>query len=212
MGAVTNLAERKEYLAKAKLIWTSDRLVVKRPTWRSASDAAPGRQRPNVIVLQNIPTKAGFKVVADGDLRREYGGRCQGVRSQRGWDSDGVVGRATWDALRVTRIADDRRVNSRRSSCYRYGCEAAEQWFRANVCDVRSGPMEPMTNGPWVSQGTWPATWGQCAAHHNGRCRQARAARCCFTTDEGSFECDFRMTDQNGSFEISAPGEPELLR
>ena len=34
---------------------------------------------------------------------------------------------------------------------------------------------------------------------------EARAARC-FTTDEGSFQCDFRMTDRDGSFQISAPG------
>ena len=35
----------------------------------------------------------------------------------------------------------------------------------------------------------------------------ARPARC-FTTDEGSFQCDFRTTDRDGSFEISAPGKP----
>ena len=36
---------------------------------------------------------------------------------------------------------------------------------------------------------------------------QGRPARC-FTTDEGSFACDFRSTGPDGSFEISAPGKP----
>ncbi len=35
----------------------------------------------------------------------------------------------------------------------------------------------------------------------------ARPARC-FTTDEGSFACDFRSVDRDGSFRISAPGKP----
>lgn len=36
---------------------------------------------------------------------------------------------------------------------------------------------------------------------------QARPARC-FTTDDGSFTCQFRATGRDGSFEISAPGKP----
>lgn len=36
---------------------------------------------------------------------------------------------------------------------------------------------------------------------------EARPARC-FTTDEGGFRCDFRTTDRDGSFQISAPGKP----
>jgi len=69
--------------------------------------------------------------------------------------------------------------------------------------------MEPMrSNGPWVSQGTLARYFGVSALCITmGAAAEARAARC-FTTDEGSFECDFRMTDQNGSFEISAPGKP----
>ncbi|TFF25269.1 hypothetical protein E3C22_07810 [Jiella endophytica] len=35
----------------------------------------------------------------------------------------------------------------------------------------------------------------------------AKSARC-FTTDDGSYPCDFRGTDGSGSFEISAPGKP----
>jgi hypothetical protein len=38
----------------------------------------------------------------------------------------------------------------------------------------------------------------------------ARPARC-FTTDEGSFQCDFRTTDRDGSFEITAPGKPTYI-
>jgi hypothetical protein len=39
---------------------------------------------------------------------------------------------------------------------------------------------------------------------------EARPARC-FTTDEGRFRCDFRMTDRDGSFQISAPGKPSYI-
>jgi hypothetical protein len=39
---------------------------------------------------------------------------------------------------------------------------------------------------------------------------EARAERC-FTTDEGSFQCDFRTTDRDGSFQISAPGKPTYV-
>ena len=36
---------------------------------------------------------------------------------------------------------------------------------------------------------------------------QAKSARC-FTTDDGEFSCNFRVTDRDGSFEISAAGKP----
>jgi hypothetical protein len=36
---------------------------------------------------------------------------------------------------------------------------------------------------------------------------QAKPARC-FTTDDGDYSCQFRLTDRDGSFEISAPGKP----
>jgi hypothetical protein len=39
---------------------------------------------------------------------------------------------------------------------------------------------------------------------------QARPARC-FTTDDGSFPCDFRATGSDGSFRISARGKPTYI-
>ena len=39
---------------------------------------------------------------------------------------------------------------------------------------------------------------------------EARPAHC-FTTDDGSFTCEFRMTDPDGSFEIAAPGKPTYI-
>jgi hypothetical protein len=36
---------------------------------------------------------------------------------------------------------------------------------------------------------------------------EARPATC-FTTDEGTFRCQFRTTGSDGSFVISAPGKP----
>ena len=38
----------------------------------------------------------------------------------------------------------------------------------------------------------------------------AKLARC-HTTDDGSYQCQFRATDRDGSFEISAPGKPSYL-
>lgn len=36
---------------------------------------------------------------------------------------------------------------------------------------------------------------------------EAKPARC-FTTDDGYFSCNFRATDSNGSFRLSASGHP----
>ena len=36
---------------------------------------------------------------------------------------------------------------------------------------------------------------------------EARPARCT-TSDDGTYPCDFRQTDKDGSFEIAAPGKP----
>jgi hypothetical protein len=36
---------------------------------------------------------------------------------------------------------------------------------------------------------------------------EAKSARC-FTTDDGEYPCEFRATDNSGSFEISAEGKP----
>jgi hypothetical protein len=37
------------------------------------------------------------------------------------------------------------------------------------------------------------------------------AATRCFTTDDGLFPCRFRLTDSNGSFEITGSGKPRYL-
>ena len=39
---------------------------------------------------------------------------------------------------------------------------------------------------------------------------EAKPARC-FTTDDGEFACDFRVTNRDGSFTISAPGKPTFI-
>ncbi len=38
----------------------------------------------------------------------------------------------------------------------------------------------------------------------------ARPAHC-MATDDGSYACDFKLTDKDGSFEITAPGKPVYL-
>lgn len=39
---------------------------------------------------------------------------------------------------------------------------------------------------------------------------QARPAQC-FSTDDGHYACDFRATDKDGSFEVSAKGKPTIM-
>lgn len=43
-----------------------------------------------------------------------------------------------------------------------------------------------------------------------GGAAEAKAARC-FTSDDGSFSCQFRPMGRDGSFEISAPGKPTYV-
>ena len=38
----------------------------------------------------------------------------------------------------------------------------------------------------------------------------AKPARC-FTTDDGHYDCQFRSTDSDGSFEVSAKGKPTFI-
>lgn len=38
----------------------------------------------------------------------------------------------------------------------------------------------------------------------------AKEARC-FTTDDGDYACEFKFTDDQGSFEASAPGKPTVI-
>jgi hypothetical protein len=39
---------------------------------------------------------------------------------------------------------------------------------------------------------------------------EAKPAKC-FTTDDGSYACEFRRTDADGSFKISAQGKPTYI-
>lgn len=38
----------------------------------------------------------------------------------------------------------------------------------------------------------------------------AKSARC-FTTDDGHYDCQFKSTDKEGSFEITAKGKPKFI-
>jgi putative chitinase len=99
-GGHNGLDERKKYLAKAKAIWMSGAAS---PA-AGADDARPmlrrGDKGPDVTVLQNILTKAGFAVVADSDFGQHTEDAVKAYQASRGLDNDGIVGEATWDALR----------------------------------------------------------------------------------------------------------------
>ena len=60
-----------------------------------------------------------------------------------------------------------------------------------------------------IPLGRWPigilaALAGLCCLQGAAEARPAR----CFTSDDGSYRCQFRATGRDGSFEISAPGKP----
>lgn len=43
-----------------------------------------------------------------------------------------------------------------------------------------------------------------------GQTALAKQARC-FTSDDGEYLCEFKNTDNKGSFEVSAPGKPTMI-
>ncbi len=38
----------------------------------------------------------------------------------------------------------------------------------------------------------------------------AKQARC-FTSDDGEYDCEFKITDNKGSFEVTAAGKPKMI-
>lgn len=108
-GGHLGLAERKGYLATAKKIWMSGAAPQAATGGEAASagDAQPvlrrGSKGDDVTVLQNLLTEAGFKVLADGDFGKNTEEAIKVFQTSRNLDSDGVVGPATWDALRANK-------------------------------------------------------------------------------------------------------------
>ena len=108
-GGDRGLAERKEYLAKAKKIWmTGAAPQVATGGQTAISDVEHlilrrGSNGHDVIVLQNQLTEVGFKVFVDGDFGKNTEEAVKAFQTSRDLDADGIVGQVTWDALRANK-------------------------------------------------------------------------------------------------------------
>jgi len=105
-GGDRGLAERKEYLRKAKAIWMAGAAPPPATGGPAAGedDARPllrrGSTGHDVVVLQTLLTDAGFKLFADGDFGQHTEEAVRAYQTVHHLDVDGVVGKDTWDALR----------------------------------------------------------------------------------------------------------------
>jgi putative chitinase len=108
-GGHRGLEERKEYLVAAKKIWLGAGGAPAAPGTQPDGDDDPhpvlrrGSDGPDVIVLQNELVEAGFKVLVDGDFGQNTEDAVRAFQTSRALEADGIVGRGTWDALRVNR-------------------------------------------------------------------------------------------------------------
>ena len=104
-GGHNGLAERKEYLAKARNIWLSGAGAGAGGGGADVDDPHPvlrrGSSGADVTVLQNALTQAGFNVLADGDFGQNTENAVKAFQASRGLKDDGIVGADTWDALRA---------------------------------------------------------------------------------------------------------------
>jgi putative chitinase len=99
-GGTRGLAERKEYLRKAKQIWMNDDAPAaggddRHPTLRKGSSGH------DVSILQHELIEAGFRVLTDGDFGENTEEAVKAFQASQGLTADGVVGRSTWNALRT---------------------------------------------------------------------------------------------------------------
>lgn len=90
-GGTNGLADRKQYFAKAKVIWAGQGST--KPVLRQ------GAKGTFVSDLQRMLTAEGFKVLVDGDFGEHTREAVVAFQKREALAADGVVGRATWAAL-----------------------------------------------------------------------------------------------------------------
>lgn len=95
-GGKRGLKERTEFLRIAKTIWMTAPNV-------GADDPHPtlkrGSHGQDVKILQNELIEAGFAVLADSDFGQHTEDAVKAFQTSRGLPANGIVGKATWDAL-----------------------------------------------------------------------------------------------------------------
>lgn len=92
-GGINGLADRKQYLQKAKAIWMDGVSGTSNPV------LALGDKGPDVTELQNELIQSGFKVFADGEFGKNTEEAVKAFQRRLGLTRDGKVGAKTWAAL-----------------------------------------------------------------------------------------------------------------
>ena len=93
-GGLRGLAERRQYLAKAKTIWLQGgQPSLTNPVLRQ------GDSGQDVVILQNALIDAGFSVSVDGEFGRHTDEAVRSFQATNGLIVDGVVGARTWAVL-----------------------------------------------------------------------------------------------------------------
>lgn len=97
-GGLNGLAERKQYLAKAKTIWMSGGGATS-TTAGTTPVLRAGAAGEAVTRLQTALSKAGFAVSADGNFGEQTKSAVMAFQTRHGLAADGIVGAATWAML-----------------------------------------------------------------------------------------------------------------
>jgi putative chitinase len=93
-GGLAGLADRKQYLGKAKAIWLEGgQPSLGNPVLRRDDTGH------DVVVLQNALTNTGFRVSADGIFGQHTDEAVRAFQSANGLTVDGIVGAHTWAML-----------------------------------------------------------------------------------------------------------------
>jgi len=97
-GGLNGLAQRTQYLARAKSIWLDGEEADAEPDQENLilRNGATGH---DVVVLQNALIDAGFRVSVDGVFGQNTGNAVRAFQEANGLDADGIVGPRTWAVL-----------------------------------------------------------------------------------------------------------------
>ena len=96
-GGINGLADRRQYLRRAKAIWMEDDAPAGVADFRPT--LSKGAEGDDVVELQNELIEAGYKVFPDGDFGENTEEAVVAFQTAEGLNADGVVGLRTWAVL-----------------------------------------------------------------------------------------------------------------